>query len=275
MRRHGSVDSVAGLGLSDHLCWVYDGPDAFLGPGLEWLSDGLRLNQRLFYSADRPPEQLREDVQLLSGVDRLIDAGVLELVELGKTYPGCRVLDPDAQLAAYDAMAQQAVTEGYAGIRVLAEGTPLVARAAGHAECASWEHVAERYMGRGNPLAAFCAYHRSTIGEEAAQELLASHALFHDDRVPVPFQVFGDGNEVKLIGEVDAFSAPMFQRILARVGEPEPVVLDLSEAEFVDHHALLAIARSSARLDLRGASPTLRRLWDMMDLSVTPGVRFV
>jgi anti-anti-sigma regulatory factor len=98
-----------------------------------------------------------------------------------------------------------------------------------------------------------------------------------------PFQVFFDDNRVALTGSVDTFSADRLARVLASspVGA-QGAVLDLGRVQFVDVAASRVIARwaqdlnaRSLPLEVRGASPLLRRMWQVLALGEIAPVRFV
>ena len=260
------VDSAGGLGLSDHVCWVYDGDDAYLAPGLTWLADGRRLNQRLIYVADRSLEQMRDDVAPLGDVDRLLDAGALQLEAMRDLYDLDGDLDAQAQVGVFRAANAQALQEGYAGLRILAEGTPLAPPARRPAlHC--YEHAAERFMGDGNPTAAFCAYDRSVIGDAAARELLALHAVAHAGNGGPGFQLVGEGDRVKLTGTVAGRDASLLATLAQRVLSRGPTALDLDDLEAIDDAGLQVLAGLGSYLRLRGGPEGARRRWRELGLA--------
>jgi anti-anti-sigma factor len=65
---------------------------------------------------------------------------------------------------------------------------------------------------------------------------------------------------VRVQGEVDAATAPrMGQAIDAQLARRRPIVLDLSEVEFMDLHGLAVLMRASRRTRVEGGSFVLER----------------
>lgn len=86
------------------------------------------------------------------------------------------------------------------------------------------------------------------------------------------FDVSANGADVvvSIAGEIDVVSAADFERVLVEhVDSPMRLTLDMSETTFMDSSGLkvvaaTALARSSAgRLQVRGAPPQVRRLFDL------------
>jgi anti-anti-sigma factor len=265
------VASAAGLGLADHVCWNY-GDEGYLDAAVAFLDDGRRAGQRLLYIADRPPNELIDDLAGLDGRDALLADGGLIVRPLEEAHPGGPP-DPEATLAAYRAATERALADGYTGLRVVGDCTPLVLDPSDRAVWARLEHVAERWMSMGNPMAALCAFDRRALGAGAVDEILRMHPLVHRADGDLAFHVFGNGEDVVLGGDVDLFSAGDLERALAHTVNGTRTVIDLSEIEFIDHHGLLALAhharslaRSGARLTVRGASPAVRHAWRVAGL---------
>src|SRR5919108_2156482 len=160
--------SVAGLGPSDHVCWVYGSDEEFAEfreAALQFAADGMALGQRLVYVADRAEDEIAAGLRSLGDVDALRERGALSIQRLAEAYVGGGpVSDCDAQLAAFDGAVERAIAEGFAGVRVVAEAGAL---AAGPAWCdhqARWEMVVDRYMATSRPIAALCGYDRRGVG---------------------------------------------------------------------------------------------------------------
>jgi anti-sigma B factor antagonist len=70
----------------------------------------------------------------------------------------------------------------------------------------------------------------------------------------------GSAVVVRVQGEVDAATAPrMGQAVDAQLARRRPVVLDLSEVEFMDLHGLAVLMRASRRTRAEGGSFALER----------------
>jgi anti-anti-sigma factor len=261
------------------MCWNY-GDEGYLEAAVAFLDDGRRAGERLLYVADRPRDALIEDLAPLDGRDALLDRGGLIVRPLAEAQSG-EGIAPRLLLAAYDTATRQALADGYAGLRVVGESSRMVREPADRAAWARWEHVADRWMASGAAFTAFCAFDRPALGSGAVDEILQLHPLVHPCDGDVAYRLFANGEELVLGGGVDLFSARDLRRSLAHASDGAPMVLDLGEAEFIDHHGLLtlarhgeALARAGGGLTLRGASPTVRRAWRMLGLDRAYWVAF-
>jgi anti-anti-sigma factor len=91
-----------------------------------------------------------------------------------------------------------------------------------------------------------------------------------------------DEDRVALSGSLDTFSADRLARVLASTPvSGDGAVLDLEDVDFVDVAGSRVIARwaqgldaRSLPLEVRGASPLLRRMWQVLDLARIAPVTF-
>jgi anti-anti-sigma regulatory factor len=272
-RRHGPVDSVDGLGLHDHLCWAFDGPSDFKGAAVRFLEDGRRLGQRLMYVGDGTVRKLLGDLDGLDDAIPMIDAGALQVVPLSGVYsPG--PVDPVKQLATYAGATDQALADGYSGLRVAAEVTSRVREPRTWDAHISWESLADRFMAT-RPLAALCCYDRSQLDRRLVADLSCVHPVARTSADLRPFRVYANENGLVLEGEVDVFNIDALDRILDLVIDGDGT-LDLDRLRFADHHALLALARRrraleerGSRLRMKGASPVVRRLSQVLSMDLS------
>jgi hypothetical protein len=94
--------------------------------------------------------------------------------------------------------------------------------------------------------------------------------------VSAPFTLFADGEALSLAGTVDTWSAERFSRMSALAPEAEPLVVDVSRAEFVDHRMLLAlndVASEQRPVHVRGSGAKLPQLLQMIGVT-TPHLVF-
>jgi anti-anti-sigma regulatory factor len=203
----------------------------------------------------------------LGDIDTLVRDGALALHTLADLYDLDHVIIPEEQLAKYVAVNDQAVAEGYIGLRVLADVTALIADPARRAEHARFELLADCYMAT-RPFTVMCVYDRRVVGEVGVADIACVHPLARASDGVVPFALFGTDEGLALCGEVDCFSAPMLVRTLARTPKrDESLVIDLSAAGYLDHHAVSAfvdcsreLARTNRRLVVRNPSPGVRKI---------------
>jgi ABC-type transporter Mla MlaB component len=271
MRRSGMLESVAGLGVHDHVCWTFDDDEEFRSAALQWLEDGLRLGQRLLYVGASEVETLRADLEGLEDAEALIASGALLLVSLPAMADRSGRHDSAAWMAFYTAATDRAVADGYAGLRVAAEISPLVGDRDAwqpHARC---ESFADRYM-TGRPLAALCCYDRRSVPEEALADIARFHPLVHGPERIAPFRLFATPDALALSGDLDRFSADALERLLGMAARPAgAAILDIGALEFIDHQGVLALidqARADAPLTVRAAPEMVRRLCTMMDVAL-------
>lgn len=273
MRTRGVADTPAGLGPSDHACWIY-GSDGefrrFQRAALRFAADGMALGQRLVYVSDRDAGEVVAGLGSLGDLEAFRQQEALALVRPTDMVPaGAPVTDPYGLLAVFDNAVEQAITDGFVGIRVVAELGTFLEDPAWCGDQARWELVGDRYMAGPRPLAALCAYDRRLIGADGASLLACVHPVRHDGSVT--FSLFADDDALCLDGEVDAFQAPLLERALAAVPGWSPLALDVGGLQFVDAAATAVLARQVTAWSHGGADvrlcrprPMLRRLWELL-----------
>jgi anti-anti-sigma factor len=275
MRRHGRVASAAGLGLHGHGCWLYTDDAEFRAAGVDFLTDGIELNQRLMYVGAGTVEKLRADLVGMPDLDGMLGEGELRIMPLEGVYELGVPVDPMAQLAMYSATTKAAQMDGYSGLRVLAEVTPLVLDPALWRAHTHWEAVADRFMAR-NPLAALCCYDRRQLSDEILGDLACVHRSSNTPPAVAPFRLFAGREGLCLAGEVDSFSADALRRLLSATAPADgELVLELDELSFIDHHGLMAIAdvahelrRSGRSIAFRGAPRAFDRLTELLEVEL-------
>jgi anti-anti-sigma regulatory factor len=274
VRAHGCIHSGSDLGANDHACWAFDHQQEFVDAALEYLTDGLRLGQRLAYVGSEPVDEQRELLAPLGDVGAMVDAGMLQLLELDDLYRVGEPVDLEAQLQAYSAATDAALADGFTGLRVAAQVTDLVAEPETWDAHVRWESTADRVLSS-RPLSALCGYQRDRVPAQLLGDLAAVHPASNLDADAVPFHLFGEEGGLALSGEVDLFSSCAFNRALEYAGPAgEPVSLDLGALEFIDHHGIEILAAHTRRLDesggcsVRNQPPVVERLCDLLDLKL-------
>jgi anti-anti-sigma regulatory factor len=271
MRRHGSVESASGLGLHGHACWTFGDDAEFRSGVFDFLVDGLELGQRLLYVGPGGVEKLRRDVDDVPGIESLLADGTMRIMPLEAAYELGRPIDPVAQLTMYAVSCQTAIADGFTGLRVAADATPLVTNPAFWEAHVHWEAVADRYCAR-HPLAGLCCYDRRVLPDEIIHDLSCVHRTAHGPHRMAPFHLYAGREGLGLAGEVDSFAADDLKRLL-RLAAPQdgPLVLELDELEFIDHHGVMAIAglaeeltREGRWLSVRGAPHSYDRLVELL-----------
>lgn len=269
MRTAGVLAATRGLGLHDHVCWPYDDPAEFRVRVVEFLSDGLVLGQQCWYVSAGSTEELTPHVAEFGAA---LESGALRVVAIDETYGHTDAVTPAEQVATYAAATEAALAAGYTGLRVAAEATPMVRGDEALDAFCRYEHLVDRYMA-GKPFAAMCAYNRAELPESTIDELSCLHPA--SGAGTAPFRLYAvPGARVALDGELDLNSHESFPRALDRAdlrSDDGPVVVEASSLDFIDHRALLALARAvGGDVVLRTRQPATARLVELLEI---PGLR--
>jgi anti-sigma B factor antagonist len=91
---------------------------------------------------------------------------------------------------------------------------------------------------------------------------------------PDRFALSAEDGELRLVGELDAYTGPSLQEALAALGPESDVTLDLGEVTFIDSSALrILVGETATRADaggavrLRGPSVAVLRLLEVSGLA--------
>jgi hypothetical protein len=275
------LNEIPGAGSSDRVCWVYDDDEAFDRAVREFAAGGLERGERLLCVGDRVIDSIRNEAAEFGGVEALIASGTLQTLALEEAYDAAVASTPEQQLAYYEGATRRAIEDGYRGLRVIAEVTPLAADPARRAELVRWEHIADDFIAQGTGFTALCAY-SGQLTREALTDVASVHPLVHaPDGVP-SFRVSFDDNRVAVAGSVDTFDADRLARVLASSPvASDGAVLDLELLTFVDVAGSRVIARwasgmqgRTVPLEVRGASPLFRRMWQVLALDEVAPIAF-
>src|SRR5215469_16025122 len=125
-RREGVVDSAAGLGLSDHLCWAYRSRADWADRAVEFSADGIVAGQHVEFVGDPSTAGLRSELaEIVSSLpaSRAPDAGIAAISDLTDNYEVTSdgIIDPDASIANRRAKINEALAAGYTGLRLVVE----------------------------------------------------------------------------------------------------------------------------------------------------------
>jgi ABC-type transporter Mla MlaB component len=246
------LTTVTGRSPGDHVCWPFHGPDEYVATAREYVAEGLDRGELVAYfriGPDSLKHTLVSDVARMAG---LADVRQLELDPLA-IPPGST---PAASAPAHlDRMTRTAVAKGYAGLRLLTDVNDLVRRRDGRRQWIRSEHLIDRYTA-GHPLTALCGYDVDDLGEERVAEAARVHALTRGALSPFLLRAADAEGGLALSGEVDVTTADDLYQAMMVIGPdiPARVTVDVSELEFVDHGALVALDRAARSF---GVSVTL------------------
>jgi hypothetical protein len=258
VRRSGEIHNAHGLGINDHLCWVFDDPECYHARVIEFFADGLDLGLRLAYFGDGPVDRLVPDLRGLDGVDELTARGALQFRSVDDVY-GSGPVDPDVLFENCVAAMDGALAAGFRGLRVAADGTSQVRTAEQRDAFARWERRLDQYMVR-HPVSALCAFRGEELGSNAVAEMACLHPLIRPEASP--YQLFstdtadtGDTASFAgagLRGELDLLGLDLLTRTLNRTVGPVPApkwVIDATGLGFIDHLNLVALDDFARRHD--------------------------
>jgi hypothetical protein len=273
VRRQLRLDDPSLLEPHDHVAWYGERTDDLYALARTALDAGARREEKLmFVAADPDPERLSGIPEL----ERLLATRQLEVQSIDAVYGANGAFNHASQLATFEAVLADALTDGYTGIRVVADNTRLASGDAPEfADWLCWEQVTDAFQSNFN-VTGVCYFDRGALSDERQLDLASLHPVRSDAGVEPPFSFFIDGDAVAVTGTLDMWSSQRFRRVLAATPEDRPLIVDLAKAEFVDHRALLALSAvaSPARpVRVRHAPATIRQLPSMLELE-TPQLSF-
>jgi hypothetical protein len=105
------------------------------------------------------------------------------------------------------------------------------------------------------------------VPAERLADIASLHPVLSCNVEPPSFRLYFEGDVVRALGALDTFSAGQLTRVLRSAPALSSRQLDLSEVEFVDHRALLALHHIAAELGgirLRGSSRTVLKVWELL-----------
>jgi MEDS: MEthanogen/methylotroph, DcmR Sensory domain/STAS domain len=278
VRRTGVIEHARGLGVHDHVCWAYDGPNDFRCRAREFLADGLEMGQQVWYVAPGDAEKLANDLRDLDGMDLALQVGAARIVSIDTAYPTGTVVEPVAQAQAFVTAATQARMAGFTGLRVAADTTPFVRTPDQLEAFARYECMIDRCIAS-HPLSGMCAYDRQELGEEVIAQLACLHPNINGSTAQFRLHA-SDHGSASLNGELDMTTVELLSLALQRADlHPDggELVIDAAGLTFIDHRALLMLAdrtrRAHARVVLQtdwpGAAPLVECL-DLKEVRVEP-----
>src|SRR5215211_2055161 len=242
-----------------HSCLIYEGES--LGPAVVgFLSEGLSDGDQAAYFGWGSTEELRRQ---LGGFGRGGAADTPTVVSLNEAYSPSEVPDPDRRLAFWVDATERALDAGFDGLRAVTDTTPWLDLPEQRSTFLRSEQLIDRYM-LGAPLTLLCACDGTVLKQEALADIVAIHE--RSEGHPAPFCLHATiGADYALDGELDAFTAPLLERVMSALqGDDgrQRLVIDASGLQFIDHTSLLALERHAeqtnlAAVTLHGLSPSV------------------
>lgn len=272
MRTAGDVATPDGLGVHDHLCWVYDDAADLHRRATSFLADGIEMGLAGVWVGTKPHDELAADLVGLD-VESLERSGALSILALPPAREaGEGPTDPQEQADFWEAWTRQATADGFRGLRAAGDTTDWVRRPEEQAVHLAYEAALD-HVTRRVPMSVLCAFDRSRLGADVAAAFAELHPLVSPGAAP--FQVyFADEHDLTLRGEVDVSDTTALRRTLEIVvpgAGPAELHVDARELRFIDHRGLLELegfgAGRRSTLVLHGAAATCaREMVGLLDL---------
>jgi anti-anti-sigma factor len=244
------------LPRGSHVCWLVDDATDYCAVATAILDDGRRLGEKPLVFGPADSADFRE---LAPTVALAADPYV--------AFLGEGALVPDLMFAMFREQAELARGEGYQGLRLVADMDWLRPTHPGTADIVGFEVLLDRLVAELGATVV-CAYRSSSLGAEALAGALTVHPLLAGVEGEPQLRFVWNGTATwRVAGEVDLAVRTAFTAALNAVVGDRSCDLDVTDLEFVDVAGLRAIvdaARTArAQLRLRGASPILRRSWQL------------
>jgi DcmR-like sensory protein len=275
MRRHGVLESAAGLTQFEHLAWGYRDRAEFLSRAAEYIADGLRLNQYVAYVGEGTREALRSELAKMPEIGEHLDSGGIEATPADEHYvylPGADMIDADAAVAKYLAAVDESIVKGYSGFRAVADLTPVARTPEQRDALTRLEYRVDQQMAV-LPFSALCGYDMSELGA-AAEELICLHPFV--SKGSVTFRLYADPEadvDFAITGEIDAAANKLFDTTLQRVWPLESshtLQIGAQELKFISHEPMFNLEERAREQDrkvvLSTNQPAITRLVDVLDL---------
>jgi hypothetical protein len=257
----------------DHSCVTFADGEGLAASAGSYLSEGLARGEQVGFFGWGTGEKLRDPISGLAGGDDLIKRGAVRVTSFDRHFRPDEPPDPASLLAFWSDATDGALEAGFPGLRAVAQTTPWAQLRHDHrAVFLQGEQLINRYR-LVRPFALLCACDGSVLEAEALVETASIHP--RTEGVATPFHLYATAlNELEALGEMDALSVPLLERVLDSVPPVDPereLVIDATGLGFIDHHSLLALERHAERhgwraVMLRNASDTARRLVDLLEL---------
>jgi len=264
-RRQLTTSDPSELCIHDHVAWCGDGPEGIDRVAVAAFSAAAERGELMVFVSDDPdPQRLAG----LAGAGELSARGALQLHSVAETYGD--ISDAAAQRAVFEELLESSLAEGYTGISVVADNSMLVAGDEDeYAAWLNWEATADALQAT-RPVGGVCYFDRRRVSPERLADLAVMHPVLSADFAAPSFQIFADGDGIRVVGALDYFCIERLRRVLAAAPNVTERALDISGVEFIHHGALGALndlAGNDRTVRLSGANEIVQRVWKLLDLA--------
>lgn len=248
MRSAGSLTTPAGLGLGDHVCWVYEDEASWRNAAAIHLHEGARAGDRLLYVADARETDLIADLISLPSREEMLASGQLGVASTADTLGLAAGFDSARQVQILRHEALSAAANGYRGLRLVVEGTALATKQADMHRFAAYEMTVDG-MVASSPLSLMCGYDEGRVGE-GVSALCCVHPLRSARGPAAACTLYIDDGHWRLTGEVDLAVVDDVRNALdtaasLSIGE---LAVDLDGLHFIDVPGARTLVQLAGRL---------------------------
>jgi anti-anti-sigma factor len=262
--------AIGEVRVSGHVCWVVDDPGSYVTSAAGLLTEGIGLKHKPVVFG--PPGKVLGEVAAMTAATALDPMTVYSgFGNSDHSGSSGGKLDPAVFCGLLRAYAAQALDGGYRGLRVAADMDWLLPFRPETAQIIDLELQLDRLVAELD-VTLVCAYRTSSFDTPAIVSALTAHSA------PRFWLTAAGPRSWQLSGEIDRQARDTFEAALGAVASFGDCVIDVSGLRFVDVSGMRALADASHTADggirLHGASPGLRRLWDLCGFAqYAPAVR--
>lgn len=257
----------------DHAYLAYADDEELRTVATGFLEECLELGQQVAYCGWGGADALRGYVDVVGRPDGRSRRGAVHVVSLDAYFRRDDVPDPATLVRFWSEATSAALAAGFTALRVVTDTTPWVQGERSRTEFLRTEHRVDRFLLK-HDFTQLCAGNAQVLDEPALAEAGCIHPS--SSGITLPFHLHASHDaDFALEGELDAFTVPLFERIVqsARAGERSgELVIDCTEVSFVDHRSLLVLEHHAEeaglrQVALRGASHGAASLVELLHLS--------
>jgi anti-anti-sigma regulatory factor len=237
-----------------------------------FLSEGLAQSERVGYFGWGRSDALRGRVSGIGGVEELFGRGAVQVRSLEERFQRDEVPDPSTLVSFWAEATHAALEAGFTALRVVTDTTPWAEKRPQRDEFLCTERFVDRYR-LDHPFSQLCVGSSEVLSEDAVAEVACIHASSVAGEVPFHLHAALDA-DLALDGEVDAFAAPLLERVVdcVRRGDPSSeVVIDAAGLTFISHQSLIVLERHAERsnttVTMRGSSRGAQHLAELLGLN--------
>lgn len=250
-----TLDRPVDLHAGDHAVWAVEGDDELAVALGEFLVEGALRGERMFYVCQP------QDAGAVDGLEDLslwLAAGQLHVQDVGDVYQLAAAGNPWSQVQKFTREVQDAKHHGFSGVRVWADVSGFTVDSEVRQRLLDYE-TAVGSLFRRRSATGVCAVDVDESSEPWTT-LTARHPVRRAWPDACEFVVEVDGGIVFLTGELDLGTLTELTSALATAAHTTlgPLVIDLSQARFIDANGARAIARFVLAMHTNGRRAVLR-----------------